>query len=289
MPNARPVPTVRRRRLGESLRRFRNAAGLNLDDAAAAVGWKAPKLSRIENANAHIRPAEVTALLKAYAVTDPKVFSALEELAKDAGKRGWWQTYGGIVAPAYADYISLESDSDSIRIFAPLLVPGLMQTAAYARETIAGITMTRTPEEIAALAEIRLARQAVLTRPSGPLKVWAVISEAVLHQRFAVRPDTMRDQLRRLREVSDLPNITLQIMPLDATPHPGSAGGFSLVGFPDAMPDVVLLENLIGASYVEAVDEVKTFADAFNRIVATALSVDDSVALIARMEEGTKP
>lgn len=179
--------------------------GLNLDDAAAAVGWKAPKLSRIENANAHIRPAEVTALLKAYAVTDPKVFSALEELAKDAGKRGWWQTYGGIVAPAYADYISLESDSDSIRIFAPLLVPGLMQTAAYARETIAGITMTRTPEEIAALAEIRLARQAVLTRPSGPLKVWAVISEAVLHQRFAVRPDTMRDQLRRLREVSTCP------------------------------------------------------------------------------------
>ncbi|MEU8270125.1 DUF5753 domain-containing protein, partial [Sphaerisporangium sp. NPDC049002] len=153
-----------------------------------------------------------------------------------------------------------------------------------------GVSRTRSvPEEIAALAEIRLARQAVLTRPSGPLKVWAVISEAVLHQRFAVRPDTMRDQLRRLREVSDLPNITLQIMPLDAAPHPGSAGGFSLVGFPDAMPDVVLLENLIGASYVENVAEVKTFADAFNRIVATALSVDDSVALITRMEEGNKP
>ncbi|GAA3794213.1 helix-turn-helix transcriptional regulator [Sphaerisporangium flaviroseum] len=286
MPNARPVPTVRRRRLGESLRRFRNAAGLNLDDAAEALGWKAPKLSRIENANAHIRPVEVSALLTTYGVTDPEVFDALEELAKDAGKRGWWQTYNGIVAPAYADYISLESDSDSIHIFAPLLVPGLMQTAAYARETIAGITMTRTPEEIAALAEIRLARQAVLTRPSGPLKVWAVISEAVLHQRFAVRPDTMRDQLRRLREVSELPNITLQIMPLDATPHPGSAGGFSLVGFPDAMPDVVLLENLIGASYVENVAEVQTFADAFNRIVAAALPVDDSVALIARMEEG---
>jgi transcriptional regulator with XRE-family HTH domain len=289
MPNARPVPTVRRRRLGESLRRFRNAAGLNLDDAAAALGWKAPKLSRIENANAHVRPVEVAALLKTYGVSDPEVFTALEALAKDAGKRGWWQTYSGIVAPAYADYISLESDGDSIRAFAPLLIPGLMQTAAYARETIAGITMTRTSEEIAALAEIRLARQAVLTRPSGPLKVWAVISEAVLHQRFAVRPETMRDQLRRLREVAELPNITLQIMPLDATPHPGSAGGFSVVGFPDAMPDVVLLENLIGASYVENVAEVKTFADAFNRIVAAALPVDDSVALIARMEEGGKP
>ncbi|WP_214415275.1 helix-turn-helix domain-containing protein [Sphaerisporangium fuscum] len=289
MPNARPVPTVRRRRLGESLRRYRNAAGLNLDDAAAAVGWKAPKLSRIENANAHIRPADVTALLQAYGVSDPEVFGALENLAKDAGKKGWWQTYGGIVAPAYADYISLESDADSIRIFAPLLVPGLLQTAAYARETIAGITMTRTPEEIAALAEVRLARQAVLTRPKRPLKVWAVISEAVLHQRFAVRPETMRDQLRRLRDCAELPNITIQIMPLDATPHPGSAGGFSLVGFPGTMPDVVLLENLIGATYVEGVSEVSTFADAFNRIVAAALPVDDSTALIARLEEGGKP
>ncbi|GII89112.1 transcriptional regulator [Sphaerisporangium siamense] len=286
MPNARPVPTVRRRRLGESLRSFRNAAGLSLDAAADAVGWKAPKLSRIENANAHIRPAEVAALLKTYGVRDREIFEALENLARDASKKGWWQTYSGLVAPAYADYISLESDADSIRVFAPLLVPGLLQTAAYARETIAGITMTRTPEEIAALAEIRLARQAVLTRPTGALKVWAIIPEAVLHQRFAVRPDTMRDQLRRLREYAELPNVTIQIMPLHATPHPGCAGGFSLVGFPNAMPEVVLLENLIGATYVEGVVEVNTFADAFDRIVAAALPVDDSTALIACLEEG---
>ncbi|MFC6079814.1 helix-turn-helix domain-containing protein [Sphaerisporangium aureirubrum] len=289
MPNSRPVPTVRRRRLGESLRRFRNDAGLNLDDAAATVGWKAPKLSRIENATAHIRRGEVTALLKAYGVCDLDVFTALEDLARDAGKRGWWQTYSGIVAPAYADYISLESDADNVRVFGPLLVPGLLQTAAYARETISGISMTRTPEEIAALAEVRLARQAVLTRPTGPLKIWAIISEAVLHQRFAVRPTTMRDQLRRLLDCAELPNVTLQIMPLNATPHPGSAGAFSLVGFPNAMPEVVLLENLLGATYVEGVSEVSSFAEAFDRIVATALPVDDSKALIAHMEEGTRP
>ncbi|MEO3807951.1 helix-turn-helix transcriptional regulator [Sphaerisporangium sp. B11E5] len=289
MPNSRPVPTVRRRRLGESLRRFRNAAGLNLDEAAAAVGWTAPKLSRIENANAHIRRGEVIALLKAYGVTDSEVFDALETLARDAGKRGWWQTYSGIVAPAYADYISLESDAESVKTFAPLLIPGLLQTAAYARETISGITMTRTPEEIAALAELRLARQAVLTRPTGPLKIWAVISEAVLHQRFAVRPSTMRDQLRRLTDCAELPNITLQVMPLASTPHPGHAGGFSLVGFPTAMPDVVMLENLMGVSYVEGGTEVSTFTDAFSRIVAAALPVDDSKALIARMEEESRP
>ncbi|GGZ94397.1 helix-turn-helix domain-containing protein [Streptomyces bluensis] len=285
MPNVRPVPTVRRRRLGEALRRYRNATGMSLDTASAQLGWMGPKLSRIETANAHIRPSEVADLLKVYGVTDPEVVSALEGLARDARKQGWWQTYSGIVAPAYADYISLESDAESVHAYEPLLIPGLLQTAGYAREAVAANATTRTAEEVAALAEVRMARQAVLTRPEGPLKFWAVIHEAVLHQRFAVRPNTMRDQLRRLLDIAELPNVTLQVMPLAATPHPGGAGGFSLVGFPGPMPDVVLLENLIGATYVEGVDEVQVFADAFERIVATALPVDDSMALIARMEE----
>ncbi|MFE4372165.1 helix-turn-helix domain-containing protein [Streptomyces sp. NPDC056835] len=285
MPNARPVPTVRRRRLGEALRRYRNATGMSLDVAAEAVGWIGPKLSRIETANGHIRPNEVAGLLKVYGIDDPEIVSALEGLAKDARKQGWWQTYSGIVAPAYADYISLESDADSIHEFAPLLIPGLLQTAAYARETIAANATTRTPDEVAALAEVRQARQAVLTRPGTPLKIWAVVHEAVFHQRFAVRPNIMRDQLQRLLDVSEMPNVTLQILPLDATPHPGGAGAFSLVGFPGPMPDVVLLENLIGATYVEGVDEVQTFANAYERIVAAALPTEDSLGRIARMEE----
>ncbi|MCT2594350.1 helix-turn-helix domain-containing protein [Streptomyces sp. N2-109] len=285
MPNIRPVPTVRRRRLGEALRRYRNDAGLTLDSAAEAMGWIGPKLSRIETASAHIKPDEVAALLRAYGVEDREVIDALEGLAKHARKKGWWQTYGGIVAPAYADYISLESDAESVRAYAPQLIPGLLQTAAYARETTAANAIMRTPEEAAALAEVRQARQAVLTRPGGPLKLWAVINEAVLHQRFAIRSTAMREQLRRLLDASEMPNVALQVMPLDATPHPGNAGGFHLVGFPGPMPDVVSLENLIGATYVEGVDEVATFADAFERIVAAALPVDDSLALIARMEE----
>ncbi len=98
----------------------------------------------------------------------------------------------------------------------------------------------------------------------------------------------MREQLRRLLDVSEMPNVTLQVMPLDATPHPGNAGSFSLVGFPGPMPDVVLLENLIGASYAEGIDEVQTFADAFEHIVAAALPMDDSLALIAQMEERSR-
>ncbi|MEU5638396.1 helix-turn-helix domain-containing protein [Streptomyces milbemycinicus] len=288
MPNARPVPTVRRRRLGEALRRYRNEAGLSLDKAAAAMGWIGPKLSRIETANGYIRPGEVAPLLKAYGVVDSEVVSALEGLARDARKQGWWQTYSGVVGPAYADYISLESDAESIRAYAPLVVPGLLQTAGYARETIAANATTRGPDEVAALAEVRLARQAVLTRPGSPLKLWAVIHEAVLHQRFAARPTTMRDQLRRLLDAAELPNVTLQVMPLAATPHPGGAGGFTLASFPGPMPDVVTLENMIGATYVEGVNDVGVFADAFERIVAAALSMDDTLALIAQLEERSR-
>ncbi|MFF1647117.1 helix-turn-helix domain-containing protein [Streptomyces sp. NPDC058240] len=288
MPNMRPVPTVRRRRLGEALRRYRNDAGLSLDAAAKPMGWIAPKLSRIENAVGYIRPAEVAPLLEVFGMTDAYVVAALEDLAKDARKRGWWQTYNHVVAPSYADYISLESDAESIRAYAPLVIPGLFQTAAYARETIAANATTRTAQEVAALAEVRQARQAVLTRPERPLKVWAVIHEAVLHQRFAARPATMREQLRRLLDLSEMPNVTVQVMPLAATPHPGGAGGFTLANFPGTMPDVVTLENLIGATYVEDADEVRTFTDAFERIVAAALSMDDTLALIGQMEERSR-
>ncbi|MGO4431557.1 DUF5753 domain-containing protein, partial [Streptomyces sp. MCAF7] len=110
-----------------------------------------------------------------------------------------------MVAPAYADYISLESDAESVRDFAPLVVPGLLQTPDYARETIAANAVARSEAEVAALAEVRLARQAVLTRPRAPLRLWAVIHEAALHRRFSGRPAIMDEQLRRLLDVADWP------------------------------------------------------------------------------------
>lgn len=286
MPNSPVVPTIRRRRLGSTLKRLRNDAGLTLGEAATAMGWKAPKLSKIENAVQSVRPADVTNLLKAYGTSEPEVFTALESLARDANKKGWWQTYSGVVFLPYADYISLETDAEQIWEWSPLLVPGLLQTAAYARETISGATTSRTPEEVTSLAEVRQARQAILSRPEDPPEIWAIIHEAALHQRFAVRPATMRDQLRRLLDVSEMPNVTVQVMALDSTVHPGLVGGFSLVHFPGPIPNVVLLENVMGATYVEDDNDTAHFAKAFERIRAAALPVEDSLALIARLEEG---
>ncbi|MFJ1716071.1 MULTISPECIES: DUF397 domain-containing protein [unclassified Streptomyces] len=134
----------------------------------------------------------------------------------------------------------------------------------------------------------RAGRSGAAPAPTAPLKFWTVLHEAVLYQQFAVRRETMRNQLRHLWDVSELPNIIMQIMPLAATSHPGGADDFNLVGFPGLMPDVVLLENISGATCVEDFDKVQVFADAFEHIVAAALPVDNSMALITRIEEESR-
>lgn len=287
MPNSPAAPTVRRRRLGAALRSYRNNMGLSLDQTAESMGWSGPKLSRIENAVQGIRPGELPQLLDLYGVTDPEVRAALTALRADSAKSGWWHAYSGLMRPTYADYISLESDALRICDWAPLLVPGLLQTAAYARQTIAGITTTRTPEEVTALAEVRMARQSVLTRPGAPLELWAIVHEAALHQRFAAQPATMREQLRRLLDTAELPNVTIQVMPLDSTAHPGLEGGFTLAEFQPPLPTVALLENTGTATYVEG-EDTAPFERAYERIRATALSVEDSRIRLIQLEEGLR-
>ncbi|SFD61467.1 hypothetical protein SAMN05421773_1216 [Streptomyces aidingensis] len=250
------------------------------------MGWDESKLSRIENAKARMPPPGVTKLLRLYGVNDPEVAAALENLARDAGKQGWWQTYGDAVALSYKDYLTLETDAESIQINAPL-IPGLLQTGAYAREIIGAMALTRTPEEVIALAEVRKTRQAILTtRAGGPLKFWAVIHETALHQRFAAQPTLMREQLRHLLDMSDLPNITIQVMPLAAGAHPGMLGLFEVVRFPHPWPTVVQLENLRGGYLVEGTEDVKVFETAFERVVAAALPVDESRETIKKIMEG---
>lgn len=285
MPNVRAQPTLRRRRLGGALRTYRKEAGISLLKAGEAMGWDESKLSRIENAVARMRPQDIEPLLKLYGVTDPAVVSALKDLAKDAGKQGWWRAYGDVVPLSYKDYLTLESDAESLHTYAPGVIPGLLQTGAYARETIGALGISITPEEVVALAEIRKMRQAILTNPDGPLKLWAVIHESVLHQRSVAQSSLMREQHRHLLDMADLPNITIQIMPLTATPHPGMLGLFEVVRFPHPWPTVIHLENIKGGSFIEGHDDVKLFETAFDRVVAAALPVDDSRETIRNIME----
>jgi transcriptional regulator with XRE-family HTH domain len=287
LPNVRAKPTLRRRRLGGALKGFREKAGLTIDVSASEMGWDNGKLSRIENAKAQIWPREIAPLLKVYGVEDPVIVTALEELAKNAGKQGWWQTYGDVIGGVYQDYMFLESDASSLRVHAPNVIHGLLQTNGYAREVIAATAITRSPDEVAALAEVRQARQAILTRPGNPLKVWAVIHEAALRQGFPARPDVMPAQLQRLLDLSELTNVDIQVMPLDASPHPGLAGPFDIVSFGGPWPTVVNLENLRGGFFMEG-DDVAVFEAAFERTVAAALPIDVSRETIKKIMEGTQ-
>jgi transcriptional regulator with XRE-family HTH domain len=277
-------PTVRKRQLGSVLRRMREGAGLKLDDVAERTTLNAAKTSRIETARTGVKAADLTTLLDLYGEEDAAKRAVLHYLAKHGSKRGWWQTYGDSISPAYADLISLESDARNMRSYQTTLIPGLLQTAAYARATIDAINMTSTQDRVNALVEVRMARQSVLTRPE-PLEFWAIIHEAALHPRVTGH-QVMRDQLQRLVDLSALPHVSIQVLPLQATPHPGLAGSFAVVGFPETADlDVVLVESLTSALYVEDPAEVSIYSVEFERLRAAALPFDDSADLIARTKD----
>ncbi|MFE7569585.1 helix-turn-helix domain-containing protein [Streptomyces sp. NPDC057539] len=271
------APTVRRRRLGLELKRLRENVGLTLDDVVARSGFSSSKISRIESATRGARPADIERLLDIYEVSDGDVVAFLLILARDGGKRGWWQTYD--LSPVYADLISLEADAASVNTFEPLLIPGLLQTAAYARAAVGAIMMTATPEEITPRVEVRMARQSVLSRPE-PLKLRAIIHEAALSART---PDVgvMRDQLQRLLDLAVYPHVRIQVLPMDAELHPGTAGGFTVLGFGQPGLDVVLLEHLESSLYIEQLVGVERYVEAYERLTASALPFDKSLSLIA--------
>ncbi|QTT76993.1 helix-turn-helix domain-containing protein [Streptomyces mobaraensis NBRC 13819 = DSM 40847] len=278
------VPTVRRRRLGTELRRLREGSGLTLDEVEARSGISTSKVSRIESATRGAKPGDVERLLDVYGLTDDGARDLLLKMARDGGRRGWWQTYD--LSPAYSDLISMESDASSVRTYEPLVIPGLFQTSAYARAVITAHSMTVSAEDVDALVEVRVARQAVLTKPD-PLRLRAIIHEAAL---LASVPGTgvMRDQLQRLLDVAAYPHVTIQVLPLDAELHPGGTGGFTALGFNQPGMEVVLLENLESSLYVEEPANVARYTEAFERLTAAALPFERSLSLITRLKEKEK-
>ncbi|MGH3329267.1 MAG: helix-turn-helix domain-containing protein [Streptomycetales bacterium] len=281
------TPTVRRRRLGAELRRLREAAGLTMDEAGKGLERAESTISRIENARNAIRPLDVRLLLDLYGVTDKRARAALEALARDSRKKGWWHTYADLLSPAYSDLISLEDDAEGVLTFELALVPGLLQTEDYARAVLTGGRMTAAAEEVETLVTVRMTRQAVLARPESPLRLWAIVSEAALRQQIG-GPDVMRAQLRHLVEAADRPNVTLQVLPFSAEAHPGSNGPFVVFEFPESTAlDVVLLENLTSSLYLEQEPEVRRYTLAYEHLRAIALAPADSRKLIARAAEET--
>ncbi|WP_245646747.1 helix-turn-helix domain-containing protein [Microtetraspora niveoalba] len=282
----RGSPTVRRRRLGQELRRLRERAELTGDQVAAQLGWSAAKVSRIETAKTSPRKADVEALLETYEV-DSGQRQELLDLHQDAARKGWWEDYQSSLPHEYTTLLGLEVEATFARNWEPQVVPGLLQTEDYALEVVKAVQpITRFAQGgVRSRVEARMARQQIILREDEPLTLWVVLDESVLLRGFGGGA-VMRGQLGRLLTVSRLPNIRIQVLPLDAG-HPVNTGSFLHLKFPE-FHDVVYLESLFGARFVEEEETVYGYEIAFDRLQAEALDVDASRELIRKSIERWK-
>ena len=227
------------------------------------------------------QPGNVRALLELYGVTSAER-DGLIQLTREARQPGWWHSFRDVLPNPYEVYIGLEAGAASIRNFEPVVVPGLLQTADYAREIFRNGPIELDPDGVERLVEVRLARQEILARDDRP-RLWAVIDEAVIH-RVVGSASAMRGQLRHLADAAQQGKTTVQVMPYRAGAHAGTIGAFVILDFPEPTdPAMVYVETLAGDIYLEERSDVNRYTIAFDRLLAAALHPDDSVQLIEQV------
>ncbi|MGO4458667.1 helix-turn-helix domain-containing protein [Streptomyces sp. M-16] len=270
-------PTVSRRRLGSELRRLREISGMTTQQVAERLLISQPKISLLENGRRLAKPRDVRDLCGLYGVQDQRCVDHLMQLSRESGQQGWWNSYGDI---PYGPYIGLEAEAASIRLYEPLVIPGLLQTPAYARAVIAGTIPHVTAEQAGARLQVRLRRQDRLGAPRDPLRLWAVLDESALRRVVGSR-EVMREQLDHLTRLGARPHITMQVLPHRAGAHPGVSGQFSLLEFADAADmSVVYLERFTSDVYLEKRSDVRLYRDMYAHLQARALSPDSTRHLI---------
>ncbi|MEV0641801.1 helix-turn-helix transcriptional regulator [Streptomyces sp. NPDC050619] len=279
-------PTVRSRRLGSALKNYRQAAKLDQPQAAEVIASSQARISRIESGHATPRIIEVRLLLDAYGITDQEVRDKLEDLAKHSKNRGWWLEHAAHLRPDYLDHIALEDDATYIREWQPVLVPGLLQTPAYAEASIAAGPNYISPERFAHLVKVRAGRQARIDE--GGVSYSAILWEAVIaHPLMGV--EIHREQLSAILEIGKRKNVTVQVLPFSAGALAGSTYAFSSFSF-DSEPTVeaVTMENLLGTSIIEPPEDLARYGNAYDMLRSAALSPDASARLIQSALRSTK-
>ncbi|WP_084955953.1 helix-turn-helix domain-containing protein [Thermoactinospora rubra] len=273
-------PTVRRLKLGQELRLLRERNNLTGTMVARRLGWSPSKVSRIESSKTMPSAADIEALARVFSADDDKLEELLS-LLRDADQRGWWEDYEGSLPEETITLFGLEAEAIAHRSWEPQVVSGLLQTDDYARgvieasRAISRITQTGVRKRV----EARLDRQQyVLHRPEPPEMI-VVMDESVLLRRIG-DPAVMREQLGHLLEVSVLPHVSIQVLPLDGE-HPINTGGFIHLSFAD-LDDALYLESLYGGRIVEDLELVADYELAFEQLRSAALSEDESRILIQR-------
>jgi transcriptional regulator with XRE-family HTH domain len=278
-------PTVRRRRLGSELRRLREAHSIKLEEVAEKLGLAPSTLSRIETGKAPTRSSYLNMMLEIYGVDDPVQRQMLIEMAREGHRKGWWQVWEDVLPTGFGIYVGLEAEAASLRVYESQVVHGLLQTQEYARAVMSTVRRRQSADEIERLVALRMQRQEVLLR-HDPLQLWIILDEAVIRRTMGP-PDLMYGQLVRLLEMTQLPNVTLQVLEFASGLHPALNGPFVIIEFPERFdPDVVYSEGVAGQAYVEEREkEVKARVEAFDLLRATALPPADSADLIRAISD----
>jgi transcriptional regulator with XRE-family HTH domain len=268
-PGSGGGPTVLRILLGAHLRRLREAQGVSREDAGWEIRASESKISRMELGRVSFKERDVEDLLKLYGVDDTEERDRLLTLARQANTPGWWHRYGDVLPSWFQSYLGLEAAASLIRTYEVQFVPGLLQTTGYARSVVLLGHGRARAEEVDRRVDLRMRRQSILDRPD-PVQLWAVVDEAVLRRPIGSRP-VMQAQLEALVEATQRPNVRLQVVPFDTGGHSAAGGAFSILRFPDQeLPDIVYVEQLASALYLDKRDDVELYVDAMERLCVEA-------------------
>jgi transcriptional regulator with XRE-family HTH domain len=279
-------PMVPRLALGARLRRLREERGIGRVDAGHAIRASASKISRMETGRHGFKLRDVADLLTLYGVTDEAERATLLALAEQANTPAWWQYYSDVVPTWMQTYLGAEQAASVIRCFQVQRVPGLLQTADYARASIRLAHPDAGAEELERRVALRMTRQRILHR-RPPTRLWAVLDEAALRRPVGGR-DVLRAQLRHLIEICGLPQVTVQILTFRSGGHAAEGGPVTILRLPGGeLPDMVYLEQLTTGLYPDRPAEIECYWDAMNRLVVEAESPDETPTILHRILQET--
>ena len=288
MTRATRNPTVLRHILANMLRQMRTEAKFTLDQVEARLSIPKSVLSRAESKKSGFRERDVRALLELYGVQGDELAAVLE-IAKNARKSGWQRKYASALPSWFKTYVGLESDADLHWEYEIQLIPGLLQTEAYARAVLeAGAVVSTKPVDIDRQVELRAQRQRILEREK-PFEYWVVLSEAALYKEIGGRA-VMAEQLRHVLITAKKPGVTVQVLPFSHGAHPAMTASFALLSFDDVPGSIVYLDYPTGSIFLDEADdlqrqEVLQYSASFRHLTATAMPPAQSAKLIAQVAE----
>jgi transcriptional regulator with XRE-family HTH domain len=270
---------VRRILLGSQLRRLREAKDISREDAGYSIRASESKISRLELGRVSFKERDVADLLTLYGVTAEDDRAPLLALVREANQPGWWQTFTDVLPNWFQPYIGLEEAASLIRTYEVQFVPGLLQSEDYARAVITQGSRGVPADLLERRIGVRTNRQKLLARDNPP-RLWMVVDEAALRRPIGGRK-VMRAQLEHLINLTELPNLTLQVMPIRFGAHAAEGGAFSILRFPEPdLPDVVYIEHLTGAVYLDKRDEVDRYLEVMNRLAVDGTQPDTTAELL---------